>query len=301
MTVRRSEEAKGSPGSGWVSSFVSFLAHRPWFIQTPWAGFVGFAAGLFMVAIGRGHDFYRGACKDFPEGTTQFRSPYSARLHGIVLFSRWAFFSCYAALLGAAGLYPDGHCWYSGGFSMTGTERIGFRVFWSHWGQPGFLIFFCEMCLVYPSPWGSSPERIDDGAVFQSAVWFQYRLGPLNLLCCFAGVFVGTLVGVLPGIGPVGAMAMLLPVTFSFSPVTAMIILSGIYYGTMYGGSTTSILVNIPGEPSSVMTCLDGYQMALQGRAGPALGICRLRLLYRRHLRVDRPDAHHQSPGRVGR
>lgn len=102
---------------------------------------------------------------------------------------------------------------------------------------------------------------------------FSIALHPLNLLACFIGVFLGTLVGVLPGIGPPGAMAMLLPVTFSLSPVTAMIMLSGIYYGSMYGGSTTSVLVNIPGEPSSVMTCLDGYQMALKGRAGPALGI----------------------------
>jgi putative tricarboxylic transport membrane protein len=102
---------------------------------------------------------------------------------------------------------------------------------------------------------------------------FGIALTPLNLFCCFVGVFLGTLVGVLPGIGPPSAMAMLLPVTFGLSPVTAMIMLSGIYYGSMYGGSTTSILVNIPGEPSSVMTCLDGYQMAQQGRAGPALGI----------------------------
>ena len=84
---------------------------------------------------------------------------------------------------------------------------------------------------------------------------------------------MGTLVGVLPGLGPMGAMAILLPVTFKMSPVSAIIMLSGIYYGSMYGGSTTSILVNIPGEVASVVTCLDGYQMALKGRAGPALGI----------------------------
>jgi len=96
---------------------------------------------------------------------------------------------------------------------------------------------------------------------------------PVNLLACFCGVLVGTLVGVLPGIGPVGAMALLLPITYGISPVSAIIMLAGIYYGAMYGGSTTSILVNIPGEAASVVTCLDGYQMALQGRAGPALGI----------------------------
>ena len=102
---------------------------------------------------------------------------------------------------------------------------------------------------------------------------FQASLQPINLLYCFIGVFIGTLIGVLPGIGPAGAMAILLPVTFHAPPLSTIIMLAGIYYGAMYGGSTTSILVNIPGEPSSVVTCLDGYQMALQGRAGPALGI----------------------------
>ncbi len=102
---------------------------------------------------------------------------------------------------------------------------------------------------------------------------FGVALEPLNLLACFFGVLVGTLIGVLPGIGPVGAMSILLPVTFGMSPVAAIIMLAGIYYGSMYGGSTTSILVNIPGEAASVVTCLDGYQMARQGRAGPALGI----------------------------
>jgi putative tricarboxylic transport membrane protein len=102
---------------------------------------------------------------------------------------------------------------------------------------------------------------------------FAVALQPLNLLACFSGVFVGTLIGVLPGIGPVGAMSILLPITFGMSPVAAIIMLAGIYYGSMYGGSTTSILVNIPGEAASVVTCLDGYQMAQKGRAGPALGI----------------------------
>jgi putative tricarboxylic transport membrane protein len=96
---------------------------------------------------------------------------------------------------------------------------------------------------------------------------------PHNLLFCFLGVFIGTLIGVLPGIGPVATMSILLPVTYGISATTAIIMLSGIYYGAYYGGSTTSILVNIPGETASVVTCLDGYKMALQGRAGPALGI----------------------------
>lgn len=102
---------------------------------------------------------------------------------------------------------------------------------------------------------------------------FQVSLQPANLLYCFLGVLIGTLIGVLPGIGPVGAMSILLPVTFHAPPVASIIMLAGIYYGAMYGGSTTSILVNIPGEAVSVVTCLDGYQMARQGRAGPALGI----------------------------
>jgi putative tricarboxylic transport membrane protein len=108
----------------------------------------------------------------------------------------------------------------------------------------------------------------------QLALGFAVALDPVNLLYCFAGVFIGTLIGVLPGIGPVGAMSLLLPVTFKATPEAAIIMLAGIYYGSMYGGSTTSILVNIPGEAASVVTCLDGYQMARQGRAGPALGMC---------------------------
>jgi putative tricarboxylic transport membrane protein len=109
---------------------------------------------------------------------------------------------------------------------------------------------------------------------FSSIIYgFQVTFQPVNFLFCGVGVLVGTLVGVLPGIGPAGAMALLLPATFSFSSTSTIILLAGIYYGVQYGGSTTSILVNIPGEASSVMTCLDGHQMALQGRAGPALGI----------------------------
>lgn len=98
-------------------------------------------------------------------------------------------------------------------------------------------------------------------------------LQPINLSFCFFGVLIGTLVGVLPGIGPNAAISLLLPYTFKLSPVSAIIMLAGIYYGATYGGSTTSILVNIPGEAASVVTCIDGYQMALKGRAGPALGI----------------------------
>jgi putative tricarboxylic transport membrane protein len=102
---------------------------------------------------------------------------------------------------------------------------------------------------------------------------FHIVFQPNNILFCFLGVLMGTLVGVLPGLGPTGAISILLPVTFRMSPTSAIIMLAGIYYGAMYGGSTTSILVNIPGEAASVVTCLDGYEMAKKGKAGAALGI----------------------------
>ncbi|MDO8945128.1 MAG: tripartite tricarboxylate transporter permease, partial [Desulfobacterales bacterium] len=102
---------------------------------------------------------------------------------------------------------------------------------------------------------------------------FSVALQPMNLLYCFLGCMIGTMVGVLPGLGPTAAMSLLLPVTYHIEPVSAVIMLSGIFYGAMYGGSITSILVNIPGEAASVVTCLDGYQMARQGKAGRALGI----------------------------
>jgi len=110
--------------------------------------------------------------------------------------------------------------------------------------------------------------------IFENIVLgFSVLLHPANLFVCFMGVLTGTLVGVLPGLGPAAAISLLLPMTFKLSPLTGIVMLAGIYYGAMYGGSTTSILVNIPGESASVITCLDGYQMARKGRAGPALGI----------------------------
>jgi putative tricarboxylic transport membrane protein len=102
---------------------------------------------------------------------------------------------------------------------------------------------------------------------------FTVALTLQNLWFCFIGVFLGTLIGVLPGIGPLATIAMLLPITFNVPPVAALIMLAGIYYGAQYGGSTTAILVNLPGETAAVVTCMDGYQMARQGRAGPALAI----------------------------
>ncbi len=102
---------------------------------------------------------------------------------------------------------------------------------------------------------------------------FSVALSWHNLAYCLIGVTVGTLIGVLPGIGPLGTIAILLPITYGVPPVGALIMLAGIYYGAQYGGSTTAILVNLPGETSAVVTCIDGYQMARQGRAGPALAI----------------------------
>ncbi len=103
------------------------------------------------------------------------------------------------------------------------------------------------------------------------ALGFGVAFTPINLIYAFIGCILGTLIGVLPGIGPVATIAMLLPATYALPPVSALIMLAGIYYGAQYGGSTTAILVNLPGESSSVVTCIDGYQMARQGRAGPAL------------------------------
>src|SRR5262249_38650600 len=104
-------------------------------------------------------------------------------------------------------------------------------------------------------------------------IGFAVALTLQNVAYCFLGVLLGTIIGVLPGIGPVTTVAMLLPISFTLSPESALILLAGIYYGAQYGGSTTAILVNIPGEASSVVTTIDGHRMALAGRAGPALGI----------------------------
>ncbi len=111
-------------------------------------------------------------------------------------------------------------------------------------------------------------------SIFQNLLYgFSVCLEPFNLFVCFLGALLGTLVGVLPGLGPVAAISLLLPITFKMPATASLIMLAGIFYGAMYGGSTTSILMNIPGESASVVTCLDGYQMARKGRAGPALGI----------------------------
>lgn len=115
-----------------------------------------------------------------------------------------------------------------------------------------------------------------DGFLGNLALGFDVALSPLNLAMCFAGALMGTLVGVLPGIGTVATVAMLLPLTFGMPPETSLIMLAGIYYGAQYGGSTTSILVNIPGEASSIVTALDGFQMARRGQAGRALAIAAL-------------------------
>ena len=108
------------------------------------------------------------------------------------------------------------------------------------------------------------------------ALGLSITLQPVNLLYCLIGVSVGSLIGVLPGLGPGATIAILMPATFKMAPVSGIIMLAGVYYGAMYGGSTTSILINIPGEAASVTTCLDGYQMARKGRAGAALGMSAL-------------------------
>lgn len=105
------------------------------------------------------------------------------------------------------------------------------------------------------------------------AIGFTTAFTLTNLLYCFVGVVLGTLIGVLPGLGPVATLAMLLPITYALDPTSALIMLAGIYYGSQYGGSTTAILVNLPGESASVVTCIDGYQMARNGKAGTALGL----------------------------
>ena len=110
--------------------------------------------------------------------------------------------------------------------------------------------------------------------IFNNLIFgFSVALSFQNLLYCLIGVTVGTLIGVLPGIGPLGTIAILLPITYGVPPVAALIMLAGIYYGAQYGGSTTAILVNLPGETSAVVTCIDGYQMARQGRAGPEIPV----------------------------
>ena len=108
------------------------------------------------------------------------------------------------------------------------------------------------------------------------ALGFSVVLTPQTLLYCFMGVTLGTLVGVLPGVGPLATIAVLLPFTFNLPTIPALIMLAGIYYGSQYGGSTTAILLKVPGESSAVVACLDGHEMARQGRAGPALGIAAL-------------------------
>ena len=100
---------------------------------------------------------------------------------------------------------------------------------------------------------------------------FAEAFQPFNLMFCFVGVLLGTAIGILPGIGPLATISMLLPLTFGMEPTTSLIMLAGIYYGSQYGGSTTAILVNLPGEAASTVTTIDGYQMALKGRAGVAL------------------------------
>src|SRR6187401_2863806 len=112
-----------------------------------------------------------------------------------------------------------------------------------------------------------------EGVVANLLLGFSVALTPSILAYAFAGCVIGTLVGMMPGLGPLAGISLLLPATFGLNPIIAMVLLGGVYYGAMYGGSTTSILMRIPGEAASVMTCVDGYAMTLNGRAGPALAI----------------------------
>ncbi len=130
--------------------------------------------------------------------------------------------------------------------------------------------------LVLAQATGKPADFVDPGLFKNLVLGFSVALSWTNLWYCFIGCFLGTLIGVLPGIGPVATIAMLLPITFNLPPTPALIMLAGIYYGASYGGSTTAILVNLPGESSSVVTCIDGYKMGQQGRAGPALAIAAL-------------------------
>src|ERR687897_2606605 len=102
---------------------------------------------------------------------------------------------------------------------------------------------------------------------------FQVALTPAVFAYAFLGCLLGTIVGILPGLGPLAGISILLPISFGLDPTTAIVLLAGIYYGAMYGGSTTSILMRIPGEAASVMTCIDGYEMTRQGRGGGAFGL----------------------------
>lgn len=128
---------------------------------------------------------------------------------------------------------------------------------------------------------------------------FTIALTPANLLFCFLGALIGTAIGVLPGLGPAATIALLLPVTYWLEPTPAIIMLAGIYYGSMYGGSTTAILLNIPGEASAVISCIDGYQMAKKGRAGSGAGNCGHWFLCGRYHWYYRSDSVCSSPCQV--
>src|SRR5215510_6975088 len=152
--------------------------------------------------------------------------------------------------------------------SVAGNGRIGGRA------RRLFRRRFC-LCAGPPAQYLAEPVLPMD-VISNLGLGFAVALTIQNIAYCFIGVLLGTIIGVLPGIGPVTTVAMLLPISFTLQPESALILLAGIYYGAQYGGSTTAILVNIPGEASSVVTTIDGHQMARQGRAGPALGIAAL-------------------------
>ena len=239
----------------------------------PGPGFIAFAAGVSLVVIGAIMILVRPASKETTAGVggPKRKGRRTAELPPRLMrsccssdtvwsFNHWAISS------------P--HSWRCSACTMIGEPIASSQASWLHPDGRVDVPHFQHLAS------GPTPPRHFALVVgiamelFQNLFYgFGIALQPINLLTCFVGVFIGTLIGVLPGIGPVGAMSLLLPVTFGMSPVSGVIMLAGIFYGSMYGGSTTSILVNIPGEAASVITCLDGHKMALKGRAGPALGI----------------------------
>ena len=167
-------------------------------------------------------------------------------------------------------------------------------------GQPFLLPPFRGLAQVILSPRdfilkGGMLRVAGHGVLSSLLITFQ----PVNFFACFIGAVVGTLVGVLPGLGPAAAMALVIPLTLKLGPTAGLIMLAGIYYGSMYGGSTTSILVNVPGEPASVVTTIDGYAMARKGRAGAALAIAAIGSFVCRDVQRDCAPVLRSPPGKV--
>ena len=239
----------------------------------PGPGFAAFLTGLFVAGIGLAIALSGAFSKSAPASGFDPTSAFKNISWSRIVYTM-ALLVAYALFLDMLGYIVTTFLVMFGLFLRQGNKPLAFKLSCTLWELPPSV----TSCLTRGSI-ASSLEASSHGGEGTVNYFhdFMYGLGiafqPWNLLACFFGVFIGTLIGVLPGIGPVGTMSLLLPITFGISPVTGIIMLAGIFYGSQYGGSTTSILVNIPGEATSVVTCIDGYQMACQGRAGPALGI----------------------------